>query len=240
MSLTINHQTDDISNLTGAVTFNGVAVGGDNTPVYFFGSRGIFAGGYSSGGVDNAIDYITIASTGNATDFGDLTVARNQAPASMSNGTRGVFAGGRTSTSVNTIDYITIASTGNATDFGDLTVDRLQAAGASNGTTGLIIAGNSSAISARTDVEKITIATTGNATSYSGTTSSAKSCTGWSNKDRAVFAIGYTGSARSNTMEFLSYATEGNATDFGDLTVTRNNHSATGSATRMLVVGGDT
>ena len=45
MSLTINHQTDDISNLTGATTFNGVAVGGDNSPVFFYGSRGVFGGG---------------------------------------------------------------------------------------------------------------------------------------------------------------------------------------------------
>lgn len=212
---------------------------GSFTPVNY-GSRGVFAGGYDSGGTSNVIDYITIASTGNATDFGNLTVARNQAPASMSNITRGVFAGGSAFGGVNTIDYITVASTGNATDFGDLTVGRQQSAGASNGTTGLIIAGNSSAVQARTDAEKLTIATTGNATLYSGTTGSAQSCTGWSNGDRAVFAIGYNGSAKSNTMEFLSFATEGNSTDFGDLTVVRNNHSATGNRTRMLVVGGDT
>ena len=232
--------------ITGAASHDVRWVGTINTSeldyetYVWYGSRGIFAGGYSSGGRDNAIDYITIASTGNATDFGDLTEARNSAPASLSNGTRGVFAAGRTSGPVNTIDYITVASTGNATDFGDLTVGRQQPAGASNGSRGLIIAGFSVAVQARTDAEKLTIATTGNATLYSGTTGSAQSCTGWSNGDRAVFAIGYSGSAKVNTVEFLSIETEGNATDFGDLTVTRNNHSATGSTTRMLVVGGDT
>ncbi|KKN04858.1 hypothetical protein LCGC14_1093090, partial [marine sediment metagenome] len=35
--------------------------------------RGIFGGG--SGAAENIIDYITIGSTGNATDFGDLTVS---------------------------------------------------------------------------------------------------------------------------------------------------------------------
>jgi len=232
--------------ITGAASHDVRWVGTINTSeldyetYVWYGTRGVFAGGYDSGGNSNVIDYITISSTGNATDFGDLTVARNQSPASMSNGTRGVFAGGRTSSAVNTIDYITVASTGNAIDFGDLTVGRMQSAGASNGVKGLIIAGNSSAIAARTDVDKLTIATTGNATLYSGTTGSAQSCTGWSNGDRAVFAIGYSGSAKVNTVEFLSIETEGNATDFGDLTVARNNHSATGSATRMLVVGGDT
>lgn len=36
---------------------------------------GLFGGGYGSA-ASNVIDYVTIASTGNATDFGDLTVAR--------------------------------------------------------------------------------------------------------------------------------------------------------------------
>ena len=41
----------------------------------------------------NKIEYITIASTGNATDFGDLTVARNYGQ-SASTSVRGVNAGG--------------------------------------------------------------------------------------------------------------------------------------------------
>ena len=40
------------------------------------GDRGVFGGGHD-GSASNVIDYITISSTGGATDFGDLTVARN-------------------------------------------------------------------------------------------------------------------------------------------------------------------
>ena len=71
------------------------------------------------------MDYVTIGSAGNATDFGDLSVVRNHADGASSN-TRGLFMGGyntsesSTSSRLNTIDYITIASTGNASDFGDL------------------------------------------------------------------------------------------------------------------------
>ena len=36
-------------------------------------TRGVFAGGFNS---TSTIDYVTIASPGNATDFGDLSVAR--------------------------------------------------------------------------------------------------------------------------------------------------------------------
>ena len=35
--------------------------------------RGIFAGGYVPGSNLNSIDFVTIATTGNASDFGDLT-----------------------------------------------------------------------------------------------------------------------------------------------------------------------
>ena len=66
------------------------------------------------------IDYITIATTGNAIDFGDLTLSRNP---------RGVqhqvlFGSGNAASPIgqnNVIDYVTIATLGNAKDFGDMT-----------------------------------------------------------------------------------------------------------------------
>ena len=67
----------------------------------------------------SSIEFITIASNGNGTDFGDLTLARRK-PAGASNSTRGVFAYGYVAPALyNTMDYITIASTGDAQDFGD-------------------------------------------------------------------------------------------------------------------------
>ena len=87
-------------------------------------TRGLFAGGEIPGGSHvDTIDYITIATTGNAIDFGDMNVSRHYLTA-CSDATKGVFAGGYTSTQINTIDYVTIATTGNGTDFGDLTVSR--------------------------------------------------------------------------------------------------------------------
>ncbi len=69
------------------------------------GARGVFAGGYAPGNV-NTIDYITISTTGNALDFGDLTVARNAVIGCSSNN-RGLFAGGG-GLIPNVIDYVTI------------------------------------------------------------------------------------------------------------------------------------
>ena len=92
--------------------------------------RGIFGGGYSD---TNVIDYVTISTPSNATNFGDLTVARDSL-AATSNGTsdRGIFGGGYSGGGVNTIDYVTISSRSDATDFGDLTVSRYTLAANSN------------------------------------------------------------------------------------------------------------
>ena len=105
-------------------------------------TRGVFLGGYTfSGGGGSVfydtIDYITIGSTGNATDFGDLSVARRTG--GTGNRTRGVMSGGNIAddTGSVTMDYITIGSTGDATDFGDLTITRMLLAAASNGHGGL-------------------------------------------------------------------------------------------------------
>ena len=53
----------------------------------FDGSRGIFGGGEGS----NVIDFVTIASEGNASDFGDLTVTNSYNVSGVSSSTRGVF-----------------------------------------------------------------------------------------------------------------------------------------------------
>ena len=84
----------------------------------------------------NKIEYVTIGSTGNGTDFGDLSATKGNA-AGVSSETRGVFAGGRSPSVTNAIEYVTIASTGNVTDFGDTLVAKRYLGGFSNGHGGL-------------------------------------------------------------------------------------------------------
>jgi hypothetical protein len=107
--------------------------------------RGVFGGGITpspaANTLVNVIDYITIASLGNAVDFGDFSAVKTDSGACASS-TRGVFGGGMSpnlSTRVNTIDYVTIMSIGNAVDFGDLTVIRnsITSGACSNGHGGL-------------------------------------------------------------------------------------------------------
>jgi hypothetical protein len=97
------------------------------------GTYGIIAGGRQSSATLNNISYITIQSPGNATDFGDLTIAR-QGCATTGNGTYATISGGKNgSTGHNTIDYITIATPGNATDFGDLVTNAGEELAAGSG-----------------------------------------------------------------------------------------------------------
>ena len=57
-------------------------------------ARGLFAGAYTeSASYSDVIDYVSIASAGNASDFGNLTLARSSS-AGLGSSTRAVFAGG--------------------------------------------------------------------------------------------------------------------------------------------------
>ena len=103
-------------------------------------TRGVCGGGRAapgeSGAFSNVMEYITIASTGDVTDFGDLTVTRSYV-AGVNDMTRGVFAGGSTPSVSNVMDYITIASTGDAADFGDLLTSKRYLSGLSDSHGGL-------------------------------------------------------------------------------------------------------
>ena len=103
-------------------------------------TRGLIAGGYqaSNAALTNAIEYVTIASTGHGTDFGDLLNAIAYIGGGISSSSRAVFHCGQGSgIAYNVIQYVTIASTGDATDFGDHTQTVRHTAGASNSHGGL-------------------------------------------------------------------------------------------------------
>ena len=185
-------------------------------------TRGLFAGGiYQAsspyGGI-NITDFVTIATAGNATDFGDLNTANEQA-APNADTTRVVIAGGTINggNSVNNIDFFTIATTGNATDFGDMTTAHGAGAGGASSSTRGLIAGGVSPDKLNT-ISFITIQTTGNSSNYGDLTSARGYPSGMSNSTRGVFAGGYQ-PTQINAIDFVNIATTGNANDFGDLSL---------------------
>jgi hypothetical protein len=184
-------------------------------------TRGCFAGGYSSL-IENTISYITIDTTGNATDFGDLLTATYSARGCGDGTTRGIYNGAHSGGTE--ISYITIATTGNATDFGDFTanIGGNQPAGCVNSDVRAVFAGGSSS---SIGMDYITIATPGNATNFGDLTLGSNSgMAGVNSITRGVFGGGSRPSGSNNTaneMDYITIATPGNATTFGDLTVGR-------------------
>ena len=194
-------------------------------------TRGIFAGGEQTSPAPtyertrySNIEYITIATTGNATNFGNLTVAR-EFSAACASPTRGIVGGGNDGGGLNVIDYITIASTGNATDFGDLIRINYDLAGFSSATRGVFAGGSDG--STRKQIQYITIASTGNATNFGDLVQSMYTNTGTSSATRGLSIGGATLSGRINAINYVTIATTGNAADFGDMKANDDNLAST-------------
>ena len=197
--------------------------------------RAIVAGGFTPS-YTNTISSFTMASSGNATDFGNLTDSRGEFGA-MANLTRCIFAGGNSSTSPNSsniIDYVTISTVGNASDFGDLAAATYRSTGVGgNATRGVVTEGNSDG----DQLVYITPSSTGNAIDFGNRTVSGTYVAGVTSPSRAVFSGAFTPSV-SNIIDFVEIATTGNATDFGDLTSARRDGGGCSSSTRGVYIGG--
>ena len=188
-------------------------------------TRGIWGGGDDpSEDYTNLIQYITIASIGNATDFGDLSSARYRV-SGFAAATRGCFAGGYDGSNQHTtIEYITIATPGNTTDFGDLTVARSGSASCASAVRGLVAGGSSNVI------DYVTIASTGNAINFGDLTVNRQRVAGCADATRGVFGGGY--SPNQDTIDYVTIASAGNAIDFGNLTSDIRQTGACADATR--------
>ena len=196
------------------------------------GARGVIAGGYPA---SNVIQYITIPTTGNAIDFGDLSHATALSGGCASN-TRGLITGDYPSTG-DDIDYITIASTGNGTDFGNMTVSVYNGRAFSNQTRGLHCGGHTP--TGQNVIGYVTIATTGNALDFGdisyGAVWGPSTC---ASPTRGFMYGGYDGSSYYNNIEYVTISTTGNSQDFGDLTHLETNASGCSNSTRGVNFGG--
>ena len=211
-------------------------------------TRGVWSGGggYNpgspTGSYVNFIDFVTIANSSNATDFGDQTAEKGY-HAGLSNETRGIIAGGYNDSvgKIDVIEFITIATAGNAQDFGDLTAARMQLAAAGSPTRGLFFGGSINPNVLGNVVDFITIATTGDAQDFGDMTSTTKYGNATSSNTRAVYGGGLAPNDTTfvNTIEFFTIASTGNGTDFGDLTINRSTTpGATSNNIRGIFAGG--
>ena len=208
-------------------------------------TRGVAAGGFDPTANYKRIDFVTMASTGDATNFGSLTSNR-EGPMGLSNATRGIAAAGWSrpnSNNIQAIDFVTIASTGDSVNFGDLITRTNYGCGAASPTRGLLIAGN---IPAPGDmynrIEYITIASQGDASEFGELKQSHQyTVQGASNSTRALAwgGAGPNTDTATNIIEFITIATKGNGTNFGDMTRAVKGGGASASSTRSVCLGGN-
>jgi len=232
-----------ISTLGNAQDFGNLSEARYWTSSHASSTRGVWGGGAVSPTSPNRtdrIDYVTIASTGDAIDFGNLDSSR-YGLGSCSNQTRGLFAGGYQppGSQISNVDYITIASQGlNAQDFGDLTVARYYMSATASSTRGLFLSGRSGTgpYTYYDTIDYVTISSQGNVQDFGNLLASVSSGQAASNPTRGIYA----GNENTpiNTIQFITIATTGNAQDFGDLTANQQQGSATASSTRGIISGG--
>ena len=212
-------------------------------------TRGIIFGGsiYPGGATpfSNVIDYVTIQSRGNGIDFGDLLSTNTTGAGGCSSSTRALTASRYPHQNV--IEYVQINTLGNSIDFGDRTV---AVAGypcaVASPTRGVWGGGyldasplNSATVST---IDFVTISSLGNAVKFGDLTKKRGAIAGCSSPVRGLYAGGNdwnpNAGAMVNTIEYITIASEGNASDFGTLTIGRGFWMGTSTSTRGVFAGG--
>ena len=184
-------------------------------------TRGLIAGGYTHPARILKIDYVEIATVGNALEFGDLSThgIRN---APIASPTKGVFVGGTpaSATRTNEITFVTIASKGNSIDFGGrgLFSGSYSAGGVSNGVRGVYAGGDTDGGKEKS-IGYLNLASTGNAQYFGDLSIAGSHHCGTSNHIRGIFnsadQVPNT-AVYTNAIEYITISTAGNSIDFGD------------------------
>jgi len=193
------------------------------------GARGIFAGGNSPTRLQT-IDYITVATTGDAKDFGDLSTVRD-VPAGAANLVRGIVAGGYQSPAgdLSSVDQVTIATLGDGTSWGSLSTARRNRDGCGDHSRGLFMSGYPTTA----QIDYLTFMSTGTSIDFGDTTQSRYNPANVSDGTRAVCCGGNNPS--TNICDYVTIQSTGNAKDFGDLVTASTGNSGHSSSTRGII-----
>ena len=245
-----------INNITDTAGSSGPIIAGVSTvtsishmvmpsgPTEFRGGRGrgVVGGGRDASNPHvDTMDFIEIATTGNATDFGNLSEGGRDYPSGCGSATRGIFFAGAEPGFRNVIDYVVMSSSGGANDFGDMRIAPLQNFALSNATRGISAGGLTTPAPSYTknnSIEFITIASVGNASNFGDLTEFNSGAATCASPTRGIFNQGGTPTYKK-TIEFITIATLGNATRFGESSKAGANYPmGASSATRGVFAGG--
>lgn len=181
----------------------------------------------------NVIEKYSFSVDGNATDVGDLTLARRYV-GSQSSSENGYTSGGYTSSRNNTIDKFPFAADGNATDVGDLTQGKYGNVGQNSTTHGYNSTGHTIAVV--NEIEKFAFASDGNSSDIANMTRSSHAAAGVSSTESGYMAGG---TPASNVIDKFPFASDDNATDVGDLPSSRGLQVGQSSTTHGYASGGN-
>jgi hypothetical protein len=210
------------------------------------GTKALFMGGPRSSATRNAeIEIITIATAGNATDFGGNLLTENSVADGIHSGSYGFHSGGNANSGyVDTVQTVVIDTPGDATSFGTL-----QTAVSQNGNvtdnSRIVRGGNTGASDYQIQYwSNVSMTTAQDFGDWAGGTGIAGTAVGAG--DRGIF-WGRTYSDYTD-IEYISIQTPSNATAFGNLLTNQLNNNGYGeyfsgsanNATRGTKFGGIT
>ena len=217
-------------------------------------TRMVTSAGYNAsfgGGAVQDIQYVTMASEGNAIDFGDQTQV-TYGTGACSSSTRALIMGGNRTPDVspyddgndgnNTICYIEIATIGNALDFGDMAQRRGYPASCGSSVRAVIFGGYASEIGAGgiSTMETVNYGSKGTGVEF-GNLVEAGSTKSKSNSVKAIVGGTNGGSGTyTSVMQSVSIQSLGNAVYFGDRVSGEGVGNACSSQTRAVFAGGRT
>ena len=199
--------------------------------------RGLMFSGYVSPVSVNNIDYVTIATQGNAMDFGD-TDRLGDFGNGYGNQTRAVYAGGQGAPS-NTISYVTIATQGDATNFGDLIGGNMSFGLGFAGDSVRAVLGGGLIPGGETDtIQYITMTSLGDAIDFGNLTQARQYGQAVNSPTRGCYGGGNgPAPAQYDVIDYITIQSTGNAVDFGNLTNARRIGGACCNAVRGVWSG---
>lgn len=204
--------------------------------------------GYASGGAGgytppppgyplfDVVDKFPFSADANATDVGNLTLARSRS-SGQSSGENGYTsgAGDNPPNISNIIDKFSFSADGNSTDVGDMISARAETTGQSSTTHGYVsggwVSGSGSGVGTNI-IEKFPFSSDANSTDIADLTITC----GNSNAGASSTASGYTSGGqggppfgpsvqRARVIDKFPFSSDANATDVGDLTKDRRNQA---------------
>lgn len=229
--------------LTGLMTRRGNVIAGQSSSTHGYGSGGRLQG---PSAYSNIIEKIPFTVDENATDVGDLTVARGH-PTGNQSDTHGYTSGGfyPPNTYSNVIDKFPFSTDANATDVGDLAsgTGGQDPASTTSTTHGYIMGGQpASPDPSDRDITKFPFAAEDNSTDVGDLLNEYRAGRGVQSTTRGYHVGGSSpvqlNPSTSNIIEAFPFASDGNTTDVGDLIQRHEQGTATSSSTNGYTAGG--